>query len=382
MDGLTMKKTITILLLLPLVAITACNRTEPAASISDVQFSISQFPSFDTKAIGTPDAGKTAWAEGDRIYVISQVPAAPNAPAGQWRITRQGGQWNKIEKYEAGAYTAVQQIEITPPTRLKAYYAPDYQMCDTGMGIRLSDGKYAGAAEFLKWSSGNTFNVTESTKITITFSRDYSRIRVAADTIATTVTLECNTFTPAGASSAASFVSAPVDANGNAFFYGSWTANSTMKFTSYDSKSSTIHDVSLTNRPIGTVGESYALACLSPDTDAFARTSIAGIYDISDIVTTGEVTPIRQVTDSYQTGCLKASASSSFRFQDIRAGELYRIDCSSTKYDVGSSAGYTYSWVSAGTGSLSGTATVVKVKDNMVWMKDTDNNRGYIIYTY
>lgn len=205
---------------------TETTRPTDAASL----IKIGDFPAFDqgpdTRATGTPDPGKTEWEDGDKVLLKIQLKNGPAAVGSlQFFTLIYNGtttKWTTDKSLNLPDYRAT-SADIT------AYYAPAYEWgaAHTGTPTLKSD-KVAGADEYLTYTATG---VVLSKGITIDFSgtRPYSRLRVATEAGFTVAFTPSNaTVTPAGSAAALSdgtSLSVEADANGNAFFYGTWTAS-------------------------------------------------------------------------------------------------------------------------------------------------------------
>jgi hypothetical protein len=182
---------------------------------------IASFPTYNMESnsrassIGTTDAGKTAWADGDVVYLKVSVSEHSTI----YTLTYENGSWE------------VPTIVISPDSysdkvTYTAYYAPNYELKSDGT-LGLKEGKTVGTAEYLKYESSE-INYLDFTGFNIAFSRNYSRLRVACD-YSSDVSFSFTGFTPVDGEAAESYVITP-DENGNAYLYGSWTADSKIEF--------------------------------------------------------------------------------------------------------------------------------------------------------
>ena len=207
-----------------LILITSCsNELDEAlqpANNGTLQFVVSNFPTFgegtQTRAIGTQDEGKTAWANEDKILVhlYSQkygdqaVTLTYDAENNTWESD--GGTLSYLEN-ETPAITAV--------------YAPGCEIDEDG-NIGLKDGKLFGQEEYIPAST-----TVEGNTVTVTFNnvdRTYSRLRMAG-VAEQTYTVTTTGFTPAGATSEATEpYTLTADDKGNAYLYGIFAKNATV----------------------------------------------------------------------------------------------------------------------------------------------------------
>ena len=235
-----------------LILITSCsNELDEAlqpANNGTLQFVVSDFPAFGksglTRAIGTQDEGKTAWANGDQIIVtlISQK-YGEQAVA----LTYDGSSWS--------TEASLSYLENETPS-VSVFYAPCYEVTEEGV-MQLRSGMQLGMTEYL---SGNY--EMENGIMTITFEgaiRDYSRLRIATMPEAT-LTVTTTDFTPAGATSVATEpYTLTADDKGNAYLYGTFAEDATVNVKQGDV---TLKDYTFTaeKNPNGTEhNKSYAL---------------------------------------------------------------------------------------------------------------------------
>ena len=215
-----------------------------------IQFVVSDFPAFGesglTRAIGTQDEGKTAWAGGDKILVHLY-----SQKIGDQAVTLTfDAESNTWESDDA----SLNYLENEPPT-ITAVYAPDCEI-KSDKTIGLLEGKKYGEAEYIpaKTSiSGNTLDIRFES------GRTYSRLRIAAMPEAT-LTVTTEGFTPAGATSEATGTyTLTADEKGNAYLYGTFAEDATVSVKQGDI---TLKDYTFTaeKNPNGTEqGKSYAL---------------------------------------------------------------------------------------------------------------------------
>ena len=248
-----MRKIFQYILMTVAVAVTASCSNEldealqPAGN-GAIQFVVGNFPTFgestQTRAIGTQDAGKTAWENGDQIIItlISQK-YGEQAVA----LTYNGSSWS--------TEASLSYLENETPI-VSVFYAPCYEVTEEGT-MQLRSGMQLGMTEYL---SGNY--EMENGIMTITFEgaiRDYSRLRIAAMPEAT-LTVTTEGFTPAGATSEATGTyTLTADEKGNAYLYGTFAEDATVSVKQGDI---TLKDYTFTadKNPNGTEhNKSYAL---------------------------------------------------------------------------------------------------------------------------
>ena len=206
-----------------LILITSCsNELDEAlqpANNGTLQFVVSNFPTFgegtQTRAIGTQDEGKTAWADGDKILVHLY-----SQKYGDQAVTLTFDAENNTWESDGGTLS---YLENETPT-ITAVYAPDCEIkSDKTTG--LLEGKQYGEAEYIPAKntiSGNTLDIRFES------GRTYSRLRIAG-LANQTLTVTTTNFTPAGATEVATDAyTLTTDNNGNAFLYGVFAEDATV----------------------------------------------------------------------------------------------------------------------------------------------------------
>lgn len=205
------------------IILAACSTdTELVQTDTTINIHVGAFPAFDsggmeTRSVGTYDTGKSAWANGDKILVKITNPSNNGSLVGTSTLTYNGTEWS---------WTG-EQIKIDVATAdITAYYAPAYEWSTASAGnLTLLDTKTAGTDEYLVYKATG---VSLSKGISIDFSqtaRTYSRLRVAA-AAGKEVSLTCSDFIANdGSTTAATAITSTTDSKGNAYFYGTWTAN-------------------------------------------------------------------------------------------------------------------------------------------------------------
>lgn len=185
---------------------------------SNVQLVVGEFPAFgdsQTRAIGTPDEGKTSWAEGDELLLemtsktLGTKYAAFKYNGSSWELTS-GELSYKIDEV---------------PTFPHVYYAPNYKW-EAGTLV-LKEGKVAGTDEYIEGKANITPN---GQAITVEFSkatRNYSRLRIATMPNKP-ITVTIDRYTPAGSSDMKwdQNYALTSDEKGNAYLYGNFVTNS------------------------------------------------------------------------------------------------------------------------------------------------------------
>lgn len=193
---------------------------EPTATTgkNNVQLVVGEFPAFgdsQTRAIGTPDEGKTSWAEGDELLL-----EIDNTSYGRHNatFTYNGSSW----KLTSGELV---YLEGDPAYISHVYYAPNYKW-EAGKLV-LKEGKDPGTDEYIE---GNARITGNGETITVSFAeatRKYSRLRIA--TLPNEkITVDTEYFTPAGSSDMEQNGNYTLtsDEKGNAYLYGTFDNNS------------------------------------------------------------------------------------------------------------------------------------------------------------
>ena len=193
---------------------------EPTATTgkSNVQLIVGEFPAFgdsQTRAIGTPDEGKTSWAEGDELLLEMTSKTLGTKYAA---FTYNGSSWEL-----ASGELSYKEDEV--PTFPHVYYAPNYKW-EAGKLV-LKEGKVAGTDEYIEGKANITPN---GQAITVEFSkatRNYSRLRIATMPNKP-ITVAISKYTPAGSSDMKwdQNYALTSDEKGNAYLYGTFENNS------------------------------------------------------------------------------------------------------------------------------------------------------------
>lgn len=185
---------------------------------SNVQLVVGEFPAFgdsQTRAIGTPDEGKTSWAEGDELLLEMTSKTLGTKYAA---FKYNGSSWEL-----ASGELSYKEDEV--PTFPHVYYAPNYKW-EAGTLV-LKEGKVAGTDEYIEGKANITPN---GEAITVKFAeatRNYSRLRIATMPNKP-ITVDTEYFTPAGSSDMKwdQNYALTSDENGNAYLYGNFVTNS------------------------------------------------------------------------------------------------------------------------------------------------------------
>lgn len=192
--------------------------TTATTAKNNVQLVVGEFPAFgdsQTRAIGTPDPGKTSWAEGDELLLEMTSKTLGTKYAA---FTYNGSSW---ELTSGELSYKIDEVPIFP----HVYYAPNYKW-EAGKLV-LKEGKVAGTDEYIEGKANITPN---GEAITVKFSeatRNYSRLRIATMPNKP-ITVDTEYFTPAGSSDMEQKGNYTLtsDEKGNACLYGTFENNS------------------------------------------------------------------------------------------------------------------------------------------------------------
>ena len=185
---------------------------------NNVQLVVGEFPAFgdsQTRAIGTPDEGKTSWAEGDELLLEMTSKTLGTKYAA---FTYNGSNWEL-----ASGELSYKEDEV--PTFPHVYYAPNYKW-EAGKLV-LKEGKVAGTDEYIEGKANITPN---GEGINVSFAeatRNYSRLRIATMPNKP-ITVTIDRYTPAGSSDMKwdQNYALTSDEKGNAYLYGNFVTNS------------------------------------------------------------------------------------------------------------------------------------------------------------
>lgn len=185
---------------------------------SNVQLVVGEFPAFgdsQTRAIGTPDEGKTSWAEGDELLLEIDNTSYGKQYA---TFTYNGKSWELTSGelvYREGDPAYIHHV----------YYAPNYKW-EAGKLV-LKEGKAAGTDEYIEGNARITGNGEDINVSFAEATRNYSRLRIATMPNKP-ITVSINYFTPAGSSDMKwdQNYALTSDEKGNAYLYGTFENNS------------------------------------------------------------------------------------------------------------------------------------------------------------
>lgn len=188
---------------------------------NNVQLVVGEFPAFgdsQTRAIGTPDEGKTSWAEGDELLLEMTSKTFGTKYAA---FKYNGSSWEL-----ASGELSYKEDEV--PTFPHVYYAPNYKW-EAGTLV-LKEGKAVGTDEYIEGKAQITPN---GQGINVSFAeatRNYSRLRIATMPNMP-ITVDIDRYTPAGSSDMKwdQNYALTSDEKGNAYLYGTFVPYS--KFT-------------------------------------------------------------------------------------------------------------------------------------------------------
>ena len=223
MEDITMRKIFQyIMLAVVTIVMASCTsdieETTATTGKSNVQLVVGEFPAFgdsQTRAIGTPDEGKTSWAEGDELLLEMTSKTLGTKYAA---FKYNGSIWEL-----ASGELSYKEDEV--PTFPHVYYAPNYKW-EAGKLV-LKEGKVAGTDEYIEGKANITPN---GQAITVEFSkatRNYSRLRIATMPNKP-ITVTIDRYTPAGSSDMKwdQKYALTSDEKGNAYLYGNFVTNS------------------------------------------------------------------------------------------------------------------------------------------------------------
>ena len=250
MGGKNMKKIFQyIMLAVVTIVMASCTsdieETTATTGKSNVQLVVGEFPAFgdsQTRAIGTPDAGKTSWAEGDELLLEMTSKTLGTKYA---TFKYNGSSWEL-----ASGELSYKEDEV--PTFPHVYYAPNYKW-ESGK-LTLKEGKVAGTDEYIEGTAQITPN---GEAITVSFSnatRNYSRLRIATN-YSEDITVTVSNFSPGNtvALTDNTYALTP-DNNGNVYLYGHFTVQTSIgiKLKEYSLLNYTFRESTID-------GKSYAL---------------------------------------------------------------------------------------------------------------------------
>lgn len=250
MEDITMRKIFQyIMLAVVTIVMASCTsdieETTATTGKNNVQLVVGEFPAFgdsQTRAIGTPDEGKTSWAEGDELLLEMTSKTLGTKYAA---FTYNGSSWEL-----ASGELSYKEDEV--PTFPHVYYAPNYKW-ESGK-LTLKEGKVAGTDEYIEGTAQITPN---GEAITVSFSnatRNYSRLRIATN-YSEDITVTVSNFSPGNtvALTDNTYTLTP-DNNGNVYLYGHFSVQTSIgiKLKEYSLLNYTFRESTID-------GKSYAL---------------------------------------------------------------------------------------------------------------------------
>ena len=250
MEDITMRKIFQyIMLAVVTIVMASCTsdieETTATTGKSNVQLVVGEFPAFgdsQTRAIGTPDEGKTSWAVGDELLLEMTSKTLGTKYA---TFKYNGSSWEL-----ASGELSYKEDEV--PTFPHVYYAPNYKW-EAGTLV-LKEGKVAGTDEYIEGKANITPN---GQAITVEFSkatRNYSRLRIATN-YSEDITVTVSNFSPGNtvALTDNTYTLTP-DNNGNVYLYGHFTVQTSIgiKLKEYSLLNYTFRESTID-------GKSYAL---------------------------------------------------------------------------------------------------------------------------
>ena len=252
---------------------------------NNVQLVVGEFPAFgdsQTRAIGTPDPGKTSWAEGDELLLEMTSKTLGTKYA---TFKYNGSSWEL-----ASGELSYKQDEV--PIFPHVYYAPNYKW-EAGELV-LKEGKVAGTDEYIK-GTAYTLNGEDIIVKFAAATRNYSRLRIATNPALNQgkpITVTVKKFAPANIldNVNCTYTLTP-DAKGNVYLYG--------HFTNYSTVSVKFGEYSLVDYEFypGTKdGISYALNAYAIDAENMSDTEIGNV--IKEELAAGK-TDIKLILEPY-----------------------------------------------------------------------------------
>ena len=250
MEDITMRKIFQyIMLAVVTIVMASCTsdieETTATTGKSNVQLVVGEFPAFgdsQTRAIGTPDQGKTSWAVGDELLLEMTSKTLGTKYAA---FKYNGSSWEL-----ASGELSYKEDEV--PTFPHVYYAPNYKW-ESGK-LTLKEGKVAGTDEYIEGKANITPN---GQAITVEFSkatRNYSRLRIATN-YSEDITVTVSNFSPGNtvALTDNTYTLTP-DNNGNVYLYGHFSVQTSIgiKLKEYSLLNYTFRESTID-------GKSYAL---------------------------------------------------------------------------------------------------------------------------
>ena len=281
---------------------------------NNVQLVVGEFPAFgdsQTRAIGTPDEGKTSWAEGDELLLEMTSKTLGTKYAA---FTYNGSSWELTS-----GELSYKEDEV--PTFPHVYYAPNYKW-EAGKLV-LKEGKVAGTDEYIEGKAEITPN---GQGITVKFSgatRNYSRLRIATNPAMNQgkpITVTVKKFAPANILDNVNCIyTLTPDAKGNVYLYGLFTYYSTVSV-----KSGEYSLVDYEFYQVTKDGISYALNAYAIDAKNMTDTEIENV--IKEELAAGK-TDIKLILEPYTSSGVFSAISKGLSGSADGSIDLSLIGC-------------------------------------------------------
>lgn len=319
MEDITMRKIFQyIMLAVVTIVMASCTsdieETTATTGKSNVQLVVGEFPAFgdsQTRAIGTPDEGKTSWAEGDELLLEMTSKTLGTKYAA---FTYNGSSWELTS-----GELSYKEDEV--PTFPHVYYAPNYKW-EAGKLV-LKEGKVAGTDEYIEGKAEITPN---GQGITVKFSgatRNYSRLRIATNPAMNQgkpITVTVKKFAPANILDNVNCIyTLTPDAKGNVYLYGLFTYYSTVSV-----KSGEYSLVDYEFYQVTKDGISYALNAYAIDAKNMTDTEIENV--IKEELAAGK-TDIKLILEPYTSSGVFSAISKGLSGSADGSIDLSLIGC-------------------------------------------------------
>lgn len=319
MEDITMRKIFQyIMLAVVTVVMASCTsdieETTATTGKNNVQLVVGEFPAFgdsQTRAIGTPDEGKTSWAEGDELLLEMTSKTLGTKYAA---FTYNGSSWELTS-----GELSYKEDEV--PTFPHVYYAPNYKW-EAGKLV-LKEGKVAGTDEYIEGKAEITPN---GQGITVKFSgatRNYSRLRIATNPAMNQgkpITVTVKKFAPANILDNVNCIyTLTPDAKGNVYLYGLFTYYSTVSV-----KSGEYSLVDYEFYQVTKDGISYALNAYAIDAKNMTDTEIENV--IKEELAAGK-TDIKLILEPYTSSGVFSTISKGLSGSADGSIDLSLIGC-------------------------------------------------------
>ena len=319
MEDITMRKIFQyIMLTVVTIVMASCTsdieETTATTGKNNVQLVVGEFPAFgdsQTRAIGTPDEGKTSWAEGDELLLEMTSKTLGTKYAA---FTYNGSSWELTS-----GELSYKEDEV--PTFPHVYYAPNYKW-EAGKLV-LKEGKVAGTDEYIEGKAEITPN---GQGITVKFSgatRNYSRLRIATNPAMNQgkpITVTVKKFAPANILDNVNCIyTLTPDAKGNVYLYGLFTYYSTVSV-----KSGEYSLVDYEFYQVTKDGISYALNAYAIDAKNMTDTEIENV--IKEELAAGK-TDIKLILEPYTSSGVFSAISKGLSGSADGSIDLSLIGC-------------------------------------------------------